>query len=252
MNAVLPTFQAAYQSELQAFYALLVVPVAFLAWRAARPTDYADARVPEAGRFVSRLTLVFAVLTMVDPACTGPLNAWLFPDGAFGATLVMFFFVLLGDFRVLLRAVGVAKPEHALRRKLGWAAAATLVVPIGTGLVYGPLSLAVEGLHPQWLWMIYEAGFATLCLYASRAWLPRTLDGAPLGGAKIAYLREIFAYSAAYYALWLFADVLIVLGDLDLGWAIRVVPNQLYYAFWTAFAYARFFAGPGDGGNAAR
>ena len=66
------------------------------------------------------------------------------------------------------------------------------------------------------------------------------------------YLREVFAYSAAYYVLWLFADVLIVIGDLDLGWAVRMVPNQLYYALWTAFVYARFYSVAAEPPNAAR
>ncbi len=61
------SFQAAYQSDLQSLWALLVAPVAFLAWRAARPTDPTRACVPEASRFVAGLTLCFAGLTMVDP-----------------------------------------------------------------------------------------------------------------------------------------------------------------------------------------
>lgn len=253
-DAPLPFFQAAYQSDLQSLYALLVAPIAFLAWRATRPTEYAGARVPEAGRFVSRLTLCFAVLTMVDPICTGPLNDLPILRGTFGATLVMFFFVLLGDLRVLLLVIGVARPEHALGKQLGWAAAATLIVPIATGVLYGALTLSVDDLHGQWLWMIYEAGFAALCIGLSRRWLPRTLDGDPARAAKSSFLREALAYSAAYYVLWLWADVLIVLGGLDLGWGVRIVPNQLYYALWTPIVYFRFFAGPGASpvaGNAA-
>ncbi len=254
-DAPLGFFQAAYQSDLQSLYALLVVPIAFLAWRATRPTEYAGARVPEAGRFVSRLTLCFAVLTVVDPICTGPLNDLPILKGTFGATLVMFFFVLLGDFRVLFLVIGVARPAHPTARSFTWAAAATLIVPILTGVVYGLLSVTIEDLHGQWLWMIYEASFAALCIGLSRRWLPRTLDGDPARAAKTAFLREALAYSAAYYALWLWADILIVLGGLDLGWGVRIVPNQLYYALWTPFVYARFFSGPGASpvaGNAAR
>ena len=60
----------AYYSDLQSLYALLVAPLAFLAWRAAAPTDHSRAVVPEAARFVSGLTLVFAVATMIDPIST--------------------------------------------------------------------------------------------------------------------------------------------------------------------------------------
>ena len=54
------------------------------------------------------------------------------------------------------------------------------------------------------------------------------------------YLRIVLTYVAIYYALWAIADVLIIAG-IDLGWALRIVPNQLYYAFWVPFAYFTFF-----------
>jgi hypothetical protein len=238
------SFEGIYRSDLQSLWALLVAPIAFLAWRAARPTDPTRAIVPEASRFVSVLTLCFAVLTMVDPISTGPIAHLESLEGTPLPLLIMFFFVLLGDFRVLLLTIGVARPEQTLPRRLGWAAAVTLVVPLITGLIYGPLSLLVADLHGQWLWMIYEAGFAMLCIALSRRWLSRSLEGAANAVAKQDFLRDVFAYSAAYYVLWLFADALIVVGDLDLGWAIRIVPNQLYYALWVPFVYSRFYSVP--------
>jgi len=56
------------------------------------------------------------------------------------------------------------------------------------------------------------------------------------------FLRDALAYLALYYALWAGADVLIQIAGLDVGWLLRVVPNQLYYAFWIPFVVARFFA----------
>ena len=123
--------------------------------------------------------------------------------------------------------------------------AATAIVPIATGILYTLLRWLWPEVHGQSLWMIYEAGFLALCVYATRVWLPRR---AGLAGALEpegrAFLGALFGYSAAYYALWLAADVLVVVAGLDLGWAIRMVPNQLYYAFWTPFVYLRFFSGP--------
>ena len=246
------SWNAAYYSDLQSLYALWVVPLAFLAWRAAVPTDLRHARVPEAARFVSQLTLFFAVATMVDPLCTGPLANSEGISGTFAATLILFFFVLLGDLRVLLLTIGVARPERTLKQNLSWAAGTTLIVPIATGLIYGTLNFLIKDLHGQALWMIYEAGFLLLCVSLSRQWLPRTVEGDPLAEAKTTYLRSIFGYSAAYYALWLIADVFIAIADLDVGWAIRMVPNQLYYAFWVPFAYRGFFSLDAAAGNAAR
>ena len=34
----------------------------------------------------------------------------------------------------------------------------------------------------------------------------------------------------------------IILAGFDEGWALRMVPNQLYYAFWVPFAWFAFFA----------
>ena len=244
------TWQAAYYSELQTVWALLVAPIAFLAWRSASPVDSDRARVPEAALFVSRATLVFAVLTMVDPLSTGILAKQEGIAGTFAATLIMFFFVLLGDFRVLLLAIGVARPERSLGENLGWAAGVTLVIPIFAGVTYAILGFLIDDLHGQVLWMVYEAGFLGLCVALSRRWVPRSLGDDVGAVEKVAYLRSLFGYSAAYYVLWLGADVLIVAGGLDLGWGVRIVPNQLYYAFWVPFAYWRFFSLPSA--NAAR
>ncbi|HKK49946.1 MAG TPA: hypothetical protein VKA74_00100 [Myxococcota bacterium] len=227
-----------YGGELQGLYGLLIAPLAFLAYRAVAPPDQARAVVPEATRFVSILTLVFAVETAIDPIATGPLvrSEWL--AGTLAAQVIPFFFVLLGDLRVLLLAIGVARPERALTRNLGWASGTALLVPITTGLLYGGARLVWPDLPELVLWMIYELGFFLLCLFLGRVWVARSLASEP---ARASYLRDLLGYSAAYYALWLSADCLIVLGELDLGWAIRIVPNQLYYGLWAPFVYARFF-----------
>ncbi|MEZ4356677.1 MAG: hypothetical protein R3F16_23815 [Myxococcota bacterium] len=227
-----------YYGDLQSLWSLLVVPLAFLAWRAAAPTDPRRAAVPAAARFVAGLTLVFAFETMLDPIATGPFCRLPGVAGTPWATLVPFLFVLLGDLRVLLLVAGVARPERTLAGSLRWALGVSLLVPITTGLLFSATRFALPDVHGQVLWMIYEAGFLALCITLSRVWTPR----AGLDAATTNYVRAILGYGAAYYALWLVADLLIVGAGLDLGWAIRIVPNQLYYAFWAPFAWARFFS----------
>jgi len=250
------SWQDVYASELQNLYALLVVPLAFLAWRLAAPTDPSRAVVPKAARIVAAATLVFAFETMLDPIATGPLLRSEALRETLAATLVPFLFVYLGDLRVLFVVLAVAEPESPLVRTLGRAAAATAIVPIATGILFATLRGLWPEAHGQWLWMIYEAGFLGLCVYGARVWLPRRGPGLGATGlaesdlAGRAFIASLFGYSAAYYAIWLAADGLIVLAGLDLGWAIRMVPNQLYYAFWTSFVYARFFSLPSA--NAAR
>jgi hypothetical protein len=228
-----------YYSDLQSPYALLVIPLAFLAWRAAVPTDESRAVVPDASRFVLGVTLFFAVATLLDPISTGPLLRTEMLEGTLAATLIPFFFVLLGDFRVLWLAIGVARPDRGFGQNLGWAMGTTLIVPAFAGSTYALFDWLFPELHGQALWMIYEFGFLLLCVFLSRSWIPKSLLHQPV---RASYLRALFGFSAAYYALWLIADLIVVVGQLDLGWAIRIVPNQLYYSFWVPFAYWRFFS----------
>jgi hypothetical protein len=233
------SWHEAYYGDLQSLYALLVVPIAFLAWRLAVPVDARRAEAPRAARFVSMLTLVFAIETMLDPIATGPLlKLELFRDSV-AATILPFVFVLLGDLRVLLLAVGVARPERKLRQNLAWALGTSLIVPIVAGVLFTVARWIWPDVHGQVLWMIYEFAFLVLCIYLARIWVPIRVPNDP---SVAAFLKAIFGYSAAYYALWWTADILITFGDLDLGWAIRMVPNQLYYAFWVPFVYWRFFS----------
>jgi hypothetical protein len=230
-----------YQSELQSVYALLVLPVAFLAYRLAAPPDSRRAVVPGASRFVAALTLVFAVETMIDPIATGPLLDSAPLGESVAGLLIPFLFVYLGDFRVILLAMGVAQPSRSLRKTLASAAGVSLIVPAFAGSGFMWARWISPDAHGQILWMLYEGGFLVLAVVLSRVWVPRVAEG---DAAVASFLRSVFGFSAAYYALWLAADLLIVVGGLDLGWAIRIVPNQLYYAVWVPFVYGRFFSAP--------
>ena len=233
------SWHAFYLSELQSVYALLVVPVAFLAYRLVAPPHHTSGVVPAASRFVAGLTLLFAFETMIDPIATGPLLQTTALRSSLAASVIPFLFVYLGDLRVLLLAKGVAHPDHGLKRNLVWAGAMTLIVPIWAGAGFGLAKWISPDVHGQVLWMLYESGFLVLCIGLGRVWVPRHFSSEK---ATAAYLRTIFGYSAAYYALWFGADFLIVVRGLDLGWAIRVIPNQLYYALWVPFVYWRFFS----------
>ena len=63
----------------------------------------------------------------------------------------------------------------------------------------------------------------------------------PGGPPRSASCARCWRTSAIYYALWAVADVLILAGR-DVGWALRIVPNQLYYAFWVPVVWWLFFS----------
>ena len=115
----------------------------------------------------------------------------------------------------------------------------SFIVPVFAGATFGLARWISPDVHGQILWMLYEFGFFALCIYLARIWVPERVANDP---ARVAFLRSVLGYSAAYYALWWVADFIIVFAELDLGWAIRIVPNQLYYALWVPFVYWRFFS----------
>jgi hypothetical protein len=209
-----------YHSELQSLWLLLFVPSLFLLYLLARGLP---AGTP-AQRLVRVWAWIFTLETLLDPIATGPLARVLQLDGV-ALYAWIFVFVWLGDFRVLwlhFADAGRARDPRAAARP---AAALACLVPLTTGALYAPVWLGLVEAPSQVLWLIYETLFLALAL-----WLrARTRDAA---------LRAVWLYVLAYYGLWASADVLILAG-VDAGWGLRVIPNQLYYAFFVPFAVWR-------------
>ena len=99
------------------------------------------------------------------------------------------------------------------------------MVPAIAWLLHRLADAALGPLPDQILWLVYEIAFAVLAVW----WATQLIPGERPVAER--FLRATAWYVATYYALWALADVLILAG-LDAGWALRVVPNQLYYGFW--------------------
>lgn len=253
------TWHDLYRSDLQGAVAVVVAPLLFLLYLAWSERPAGGGVVPAAARFVEAWAGTFAVLTIVDPLVTGPLMRALGLADAPIATVVMVAFVLLGDFRVYLLVftlmthagtghdARVADPVSATRDALRRvppraalaAAAATLVVPLVAVASEAVVRARMASPPAQSVWLAYELAFLAVALVLRHWGVPARVPGTEPRLRN--YLRRVLAYVAAYYALWAAADVLIMTG-IDLGWALRIVPNQLYYAFWVPFAYFAFFA----------
>lgn len=238
------SWEALYRGDAQSLWGLVTVPLLYLVRLLLVPPRGPGVE-PGAARFVRAWALVFLIETILDPVATGPLVRWLGLGGAL-ADNAMLPFVLLGDLRVFLLVLRVAEPGRSLAAVLAEAVLWTLVVPVMAGGLWVGLRSMAGPLPGQGLWLVYEIAFAVLATTLRARLVPlRTAAPAPRR-----YLRAVLAYVTLYYALWAVADVLILAGH-DVGWALRILPNQLYYALWVPFAVESFFAASNAATNSA-
>lgn len=231
------TFHDFYKSDFQSVYALCVVPLLLLAWLLGSPATRASIRSSDARqRFLYAYCVVFALETILDPIATGPLTQWCNAAESSLGTAILLTFVLLGDFRVYLlifRIARLAQIERSIAQVVLESAAWTFLVPIFAYAVDSALHHARPDLPEQTIWLVYELGFLCMAIWLRVDGIRRRVpEGATRRG-----LEAVAAYAAVYYALWATADVLILVFAQDVGWALRVIPNQLYYSFYLPFVY---------------
>jgi len=182
-------------------------------------------------------TLYAATRRDLDPGlrryCVGlgllsGLDAWLTATAPYGigplsgaaASAVPLFFVLAGDFRYLLLALA-ATPDGRLplsTRQLAMAAAWTCLVPLGSQLTLSALPDSLSS--SRVLFLVYELAFFGLA--ASLASRHPNLQ-------RARWLRDVSRFVMLYYGLWAAADAFLLVTGSDLGFALRLVPNLLYY-----------------------
>lgn len=216
-------FQAIYDSPWHAPAAFWAAGVAFLAWWMRRRP------------FLVAFVALFTVEILADGLATGgwsPLALLKSP----WASPIAIGFVILGDFRYFLlveRHARLPSPRPGDATPLAaWASAAALalVVPIASAAVTRALPPRLGDL--RWTFLIYELMFVALVVAIRLTWLPRRLDGAPAGVR--AWLLGVTGFELVQYALWALADVIILAG-VDAGFALRLVPNAMYYALFLPF-----------------
>ena len=112
----------------------------------------------------------------------------------------------------------------------------TLIVPLSSQAVLAVMPSSLDS--PRMLYFVYEVGFLILtsCLLA---WHP--------GLARAAWLKPISFFVLLYYGLWALADLILLTTGSDLGFALRVLPNVLYYGGLIAMMGWAASSGSGDG-----
>ena len=225
-----------YYGDVQSLWALVAVPALWLLWRLLRGRPRGSGADPGAGPFVDAWAVVFAVVALLDPICTGPLSRAL---GSAWGTAFLILFVLLGDFRVFLLVCFLAGGQRALRPSLREAALLTPVVGTFAFSVYRIAGAAAGSVDGQLLWLVYELGFLAMLFFLRREVITARSPMPPTN--REVWLRRVTGYVGAYYVLWAACDVAILAG-FDAGWALRALPNQLYYAWLVPFVHWSFFA----------
>ncbi len=155
-------------------------------------------------------------------------DAWMSSHHVYGigqlsgvaASVVPLFFVLAGDWRFLFLAVagGADGRLEASGRNVLTALGLMLIVPLSTQLL---LALLPERFDtPRVMFLIYEVTFVLLAIGLRRA---------HANVIEHDWLGRVSAFVIVYYSLWATADAIILFAGSDLGFALRVVPNGLYY-----------------------
>lgn len=163
---------------------------------------------------VRRYGVALAVLSALD--------AWLTANHVYGlGTLpgaVPVAFVIAGDARYLL-LWDAATPDGAIEitpPALARAAALALIVPIAAFVI---TTLLLPG-QERVLYLTHELLFCALTLALLR-WHPNA--------RALPWVRAVSRFVLLYYGLWAAADLVLLATGADIGFALRVVPNLLYY-----------------------
>jgi hypothetical protein len=134
-------------------------------------------------------------------------------------------FVVLGDWRFFYLVERQWRTRGAAAAiALAWA----LIIPLTSYLTR--LSLPGVVSDSRHLFLFYEAAFLPLA-YLTGVRARRRLDSGPVEK----WLRALTAFEVLQYAGWALADVVILRGR-DWGFALRLIPNVLYYAAFVPFA----------------
>jgi hypothetical protein len=139
-------------------------------------------------------------------------------------------FVIVGDARYFV-LVERARAGRLDASALALAGGLSFVVPIASWLpqLAWPAAFA-NGRH---VFLLYEVMFVALAA-AMRVWLPRRLARAGADDEARRWALRVTHFELAQYALWATSD-LVILAGYDLGFALRLVPNAMYYILYLPF-----------------
>ena len=171
--------------------------------------------------------LLFTATTALDAWLTGGLTP--IPQNGLLAQNISIAFVILGDLRLFVLL-------ERYRCETRWipaimrAVALSFVVPVAQAIAIHRAPGAFT--DPRRIYLVYELFFVAL---ASGLLLLRYPSRAAKSPALAWYSTRLVAFFLVQYALWVVSDVLLLSG-VEAAYALRLVPNALYYGLFLAFA----------------
>ena len=180
--------------------------------------------------------MAFALEIVADAWLTGPWSPVSTATSLAQALSVAF--VVLGDLRYFVLIERDAAPRRAgssvAIRAVGW----SILVPLAVKLAMraAPALFA----NPRAIFLVYELLFVALLLVLRAVVLPRRATAAQekLGERNASvWIARLTTFELVQYGLWATADIVLLArgDDNDVGLAIRIFPNLMYYVFFLVF-----------------
>ncbi len=178
----------------------------------------------------SRILLLWTLQLAVflDALCTGALSPIPAPSALATASAVVF--VILGDARFFFVLLDPALSSRGLSLRILHAVLISGAFSVAAYAVKQALPMQLTS--SRHLFLTYELMMFVACLV-----LMGLLCRRPDGQRK-ACQRRMLAFEVAQYGLWALADIVILSAQRwsDMGYALRIVPNALYYVAFVPFA----------------
>jgi hypothetical protein len=217
-------FRAIYDSPWHNPAAFWAAGLAFLAWWMRRKP------------FLTAFVALFTVEILADALSSGAWSPVTLLHSPAEQPLSIAF-VILGDWRYFLVAERYARSPSArpgdATAPAAWASSIALsfVVPIASAIAnrHLPAGLAAD---VRWTFLVYEILFFLLAIALRFAVYPRRLAAAP--APVRAWILRVTTFEIVQYALWALSDVTILAG-VDAGFALRLVPDGMYYMLFLPF-----------------
>ncbi len=177
--------------------------------------------------FLYGYLVLFLVEILADACVTGGWSP--VPLGTPAYTVFSVLFIVLGDFRYFYFAERATHLAEPFWRSLLFATAVSVSVPLVTGI----MTRAIPAMqNDRILYLVYEPALGMIVLGLDRLRYRRSSAPEPIR----VWVRRVSNLFAATYFGWALCDALI-LGGIELGHVLRIIPNVMYYGALLAFIW---------------